>query len=76
VTFGQKAGLSDPLTCTQAVPEGTCCSRSRPPNVTLRSLQRRQVDRRWAGDGAEARGMDALIDAILEQGELTAVRGR
>lgn len=23
VTFGQKAGLSDPLTCTQAVPEGT-----------------------------------------------------
>src|SRR3954451_15765567 len=22
-TFGQKAGLSDPLTCTQAVPEGT-----------------------------------------------------
>ena len=23
VTFGQKAGLSDPLTCTQAVPGGT-----------------------------------------------------
>jgi hypothetical protein len=23
VTFGRKTGLSDPLTCTQAVPEGT-----------------------------------------------------